>query len=72
MATTRSILGGSRMRSVLGGDDKNEMQGFNLDGNDVGARPEVSCQYHSSTCTRWWVLGVCGLMMNRGGGGGLR
>ena len=31
----RSVLGGSRTRLVLGGDDENEMQGFDLDGGDV-------------------------------------
>ena len=28
-------MGGSRTRSILGGDDKNEMQGFDLDGGDA-------------------------------------
>ena len=32
---TRLVLGGLRTRSILGGDDKNEMQGSNLDGGDV-------------------------------------
>ena len=31
----RSVLGGSRTRSVLGGDDENEMQCFDLDGDDI-------------------------------------
>ena len=31
----RSVLGRSRTRSVLGGDDENEMQCFDLDGDDV-------------------------------------
>ena len=44
MAATRAVLGGSRTRLVLGGDNKNKMQGFNLDGGDVGARPVVDCQ----------------------------
>ena len=32
---TRLVLGGSRTRMVLGGDDENEMQGYDLDGGDV-------------------------------------
>ena len=28
-------MGGSRTRSILGGDDESEMQGSNLDGGDV-------------------------------------
>ena len=39
----RSVLGGSRTRLVLGGDDENEMQGFGLDGGDVGAQPAIGC-----------------------------
>ena len=31
----RSVLGGSRTRSVLGGDNENEMQCSDLDGGDV-------------------------------------
>ena len=34
-AAIRSILGGSRMRSVLGGDEENEMQDSDLDGGNV-------------------------------------
>ena len=48
---TRSVLGRSRKRSVLGGDDENEMQGSDLDGGDVEERPAVGCQDQSSTCT---------------------
>ena len=48
---TRSVLGGSRTRLVLGGDDENEMQGSDLDGGDVGAQPAVGCQDRSSTYT---------------------
>ena len=59
---TRSVLGGSRTRLVLGGNDKNEMQGFDLDGSDVGARPTVGCQDRSSTCTR-----RCMARVRRGG-----
>ena len=44
MAAMRSVLGGSRTRLVLGGDDENEMQGSDLDGGDVGARLAVGCQ----------------------------
>ena len=65
-AMMRSVLGGLRTRLGLGGDDKNEMQGSNLDGGNVGARPAVSCQDRSSTCTRRWILGVCGLVMREG------
>ena len=65
-AMTRSVLGGLRTRLGLGGDDKNEMQGSNLDGGNVGARPAVGCQDRSSTCTRRLILGVCGLVMREG------
>ena len=65
-AMTRSVLGGLRTRLGLGGDDKNEMQGSNLDGGNVGARHAVGCQDRSSTCTRRWILGVCGLVMREG------
>ena len=53
----RSVLGGSITRSVLGGDDENEMQGSYLDGGDVGARLAVGCQDRSSTCTRQCMIG---------------
>ena len=57
MLAMRSVLGGSRTRSVLGGDDENEMQGSNLDGSDVGAQPAVCCQDRSLTCTRRCMAG---------------
>nr|POF01473.1 protein detoxification 21 [Quercus suber] len=57
MAVMRSVLGGLRTRSVLGGDDKNEMQGSDLDCVKVGARPVVDCQDGSSTCTRRCMAG---------------
>ena len=53
----RSVLGGSRTRLVLGGDDENEMQGFGLDGGDVGAQPAIGCQDRSLTCTRRCMVG---------------
>ena len=53
----RSVLGRSRTRSVLGGDDENEMQGSDLDGGDIGARLAVGCQDWSLTCTRQCMIG---------------
>ena len=45
------------MRSVLGGDDENEMQGSVLDDGDVGARLAVGFQDQSSTCTCQCMIG---------------
>ena len=49
----RSVLGRSRTRSVLGGDDENEMQGSDLDGGDIGARLAVGCQDWSLSMHGW-------------------
>ena len=54
----RSVLGGSRTRLVLGGDDESEMQGSNLDGGDVEEEERKKRKLGWSVI---WAVGRCDL-----------
>ena len=55
---TRLFLGGSRTRSVLGGDDENEMQGSDLDGGDIEEEERKKRKLGRRVI---WAVGQCDL-----------